>query len=186
MRMTKRIGFMSQAEIAGGQVTPANELPGSGRQLRNFRLVSVLGSPVQLSDYRSRCNLVLVFMDDRRETAELLSEIAARGAEFSNEEAQILAIAQLAPEECSRTKHRLGFPYPLLLDEGGRVHREYGASNSQGRAAAAVYVTDRHQEVFGVYRTPDDQALPTATDILNWLEFINGQCPECGPPEWPL
>jgi peroxiredoxin len=179
-------GFMSQAEIAGGQVTPPNELPAKGYQLPNFRLISALGRPVQLSDYRGRCNLVLVFMDDRRETAELLSEIAARHAEFKNEEAQVVAIAQLPPEECSRTNDRLEFPYPLLLDEDGRIHREFGASDTQGGAAAAVYVTDRYAEVVGIYRTRDGQALPTAIDILNWLEFINSQCPECEPPEWPV
>jgi peroxiredoxin len=177
---------MSQAEIAGGQVTPANELPAKGYQPPNFRLISVLGRPVQLSDYRGRCNLVLVFMDDRRETAELLSEIAARHAEFKSEETQVVAIAQLPPKECSPTKDRLELPYSLLLDEDGRVHREYGASDSLGRAAAAVYVTDRYNEVFGIYRTCDGQALPTSTDILNWLEFINSQCPECEPPEWPV
>jgi hypothetical protein len=21
---------------------------------------------------------------------------------------------------------------------------------------------------------------------LDWLEFVNSQCPECEPPEWPL
>jgi hypothetical protein len=29
-------------------------------------------------------------------------------------------------------------------------------------------------------------ALPGAKEILNWLVFINIQCPEWGVPEWPL
>jgi hypothetical protein len=28
-------------------------------------------------------------------------------------------------------------------------------------------------------------ALPDAKEILDWLVFINVQCPECRVPEWP-
>lgn len=23
-------------------------------------------------------------------------------------------------------------------------------------------------------------------EILGWLAFVNRQCPECSPPEWPV
>jgi len=74
----------------------------------------------------------------------------------------------------------------LADDDNGRVHRQLGALGSQGDDAAAVYVTDRFAEVFGAYRTSEGQPLPGIADILNWLEFINAQCPECEPPEWPI
>jgi hypothetical protein len=36
-----------------------------------------------------------------------------------------------------------------------------------------------------LYRTRDGQVLPKVAEILSWLEFVNSQCPECDPPEWP-
>jgi len=49
-----------------------------------------------------------------------------------------------------------------------------------------VYITDQFGEVFAVYRTREGQSLPNIADILNWLEFVNAQCPECEAPEWPI
>ena len=66
------------------------------------------------------------------------------------------------------------------------MHREFGAADEAGRPAPAVYITDRYGEVFGSYRSAGGQALPKLEEILDWLAFINSQCPECEPPEWPL
>ena len=176
---------MSQAEIAGGAATPPNELPSKGHRLHDFGLTSALGRHIQLSDYRGRSNLVLIFADDQWETAQLLLNMASQYAQIRNEEAEILAVVQSSREQAARMKEQLTLSYPVMADEDGRVHRELGAIDPQGRAAAAVYVTDRFGEVFGVYRTREGQPLPTVADILDWLEFVNSQCPECEPPEWP-
>jgi peroxiredoxin len=177
---------MSQAEIAGGAVTPPNELPSKGHRLHDFRLKSALDRSIQLSDYRGRTNLVLIVADDRPETAKLLSDAASQYSQIKNEDAEVLAITCLAREQAVAKREPLKLPYPVLADEGGRVHRELGAVDSQGHASAAVYVTDRFGEVFGACRTRDKQSLPGIADILNWLEFVNSQCPECEPPEWPV
>jgi peroxiredoxin len=176
---------MSQTEIAGGTVTPENEAPSKGRRFRDFALISALGRTVQLSDYRGRANLVLIVGDERPETAKLMSDAATQYAEIKNEQAEVLAIlpaSQLAAE----AKQRSRTPYPVLADEQGRVHRKLGAADAQGHERAAVYITDRFGEVFGVYRTLEGQPLPDIADILSWLEFVNAQCPECEPPEWPI
>lgn len=73
----------------------------------------------------------------------------------------------------------------MLADEDGRIHHEVGASDQQGRSAAAIYVIDRYGEVFAIYRTSDGQDCPTSIEILKRLKFINSQCPECELPEWP-
>jgi peroxiredoxin len=177
---------MSQAEIASGRITPQDELPAKGRRLHDFELTFADGRSFHLYEQRARSNLVLVLADDQRATTELLSEMAARHEEFTNEEAEIIAIGQLPREECTRLRERQRLPFLVLADENGRVHHDFGASDPQGYATAAVYVTDRHGEVFGAYRTRDGQTLPTVAEILDWLEFINNQCPECEPPEWPL
>ena len=49
-----------------------------------------------------------------------------------------------------------------------------------GRATRrqAIYVIDRFDEVFAVYRAAEGQAMPSAWEIVEWLSFINSQCPE--------
>ena len=176
---------MSQAEIAGGTVTQPNDLPSKGRRLRDFGLVSALERFIRLSDYRGRSNLGLIFADDCSESKQLLSELARQYPQIKNERSEVLAVMQLSREQAAEAKERLELPYPVLADENGRIHHDVGAVDLQVRASAAVYVTDRFGEVFGVYRTRDGQPLPGVADILNWLEFINSQCPECEASEWP-
>lgn len=132
---------MSQAEIAGGRVTSSNELPVKGRRLHDFELKSALGRHIQLSDCRGRKNLVLVFTDDQQTTAELLSQIGQHYDQFKSEEAEIIAVAQYSTEQCARIAEQLKLPFPVLSDREGRIHREVGASDQEGHAAAAVYIT---------------------------------------------
>jgi hypothetical protein len=37
-----------------------------------------------------------------------------------------------------------------------------------------------------VSRTIDGNIIPTIESMLEWLDFIEAQCPECEAPEWPL
>ena len=39
--------------------------------------------------------------------------------------------------------------------------------------------------ICATYLPGQGSALPGAKEILDWLVFINIQCPECGVPEWP-
>lgn len=176
---------MSQTETAGSRLTLAGELPEKGRRFPDLELTMASGRCVHLSDYRGRSNLVLVFAGHQAATAELLSEMAKSYEQLKGQEAEIIAVAQCPKHECGRIEQQLKLPFSVFSDEDGHIHREVGASDQLGHASAAAYVTDRYGEVFALYRTRDGQALPGATEILNWLEFINIQCPECEPPEWP-
>jgi peroxiredoxin len=176
---------MSQAEIAGGTVTPPNEFPCKGRRLRDFALPLPDGREIQLSDYRGRSNLVLILLNDGSRTGDLLSELASQYAKFRNEDAEVLAIAWLSPNQGADVQKQMNLAYPILADENGLLHRELGAIDAHSRTCAALYITDRFAEVFAAFRTRDGQNLPTTEEILKWLEFINHQCPECEPPEWP-
>jgi peroxiredoxin len=176
---------MTQAEIAGGTQTPRNELPSRGHLLRDFTLMSTLGRPIRLSDYRGKSNLVLICADGRSGTKQLLLDLASQYTQIQTEEAEILIVAG-SPAETTEKNDQLKLPYPILDDENGRIHHELGAVNSLGQNFTAVYVTDRFGEVFGAYRTRDGQSLPHVADIVNVLEFINIQCPECEAPEWPI
>lgn len=177
---------MSQAEVAGGTFTPPHEFPSKGYLLRDFVLTSATGRSIRLSDYRGRLNLVLIFAGDGSGTTSLLSDVASQYPQIRNEYAEVLAVIWRTREQARNNGELMQLPYPLLIDEGGHLHHEFGAIDAQGQASAAVYITDRCGEVFGSYRKPDGQNLPTTKEILDWLEFINSQCPECEPPEWPV
>ncbi len=176
---------MSQAQIAGGSVTQHNELPSKGHRLHEFELTGALGGVIRLSDFRGRANVVLIASDDQPATARLTADIAGRYSEIKSEEAEVLAIVHMSRESAAETKQRGNLPYLVLADDNGRLHRDFGAIDSKGADLAAVYVTDRFGEVFAAFRTAAGDTLPSADDVLNWLEFVNAQCPECEPPEWP-
>jgi peroxiredoxin len=100
-------------------------------------------------------------------------------------QAAVLLIVQRRLEAADCKSKRLHLPYLTLVDGDGRVHSELGATAVNGTSRFAIYVTDRFGEVFGAYRLRDVSLLPSVKDILDWLEFINSQCPECGFSEWP-
>jgi len=75
--------------------------------------------------------------------------------------------------------------FEVLVDVDGNVHRSVGAEQWSEHMLSAVFVTDRFGEVFAAYKAGQGRSLPGVEEILSWIEFINKQCPECGPLEWP-
>ena len=110
----------------------------------------------------------------------LLQELLSRTEELTVEAAQVLVIVT-SPHIAAQRGPR-GFP--TLLDDGGHIHRAVGATDAAGRPASAVFVTDRFREIFAAYLPGRGLELPGAKEILEWLVFINIQCPECGVSEW--
>ena len=178
---------MTQAELAGGTIDARQASPAKGQLIRDFTLTSTLGQEISLSDYRGRSNLVLVFVGGGVGSPDLkiLAEIGADHARLQDEQTQVLAIMQCTQETAARIEQKANLPFPLLVDEDGRIHRSAGAADKSGHPATAIYITDRFGEVFAVYRAAEGQTMPSAQEIMEWLTFINIQCPECGHPEWP-
>jgi hypothetical protein len=50
---------------------------------------------------------------------------------------------------------------------------------------AAICIADRYGEVY-FSEFCSDTACTSADNVLEWLRFIEIQCPECGVPEWPV
>ena len=178
---------MTQAELAGSMADGPQARPGKGQLIRDFTLTSTVGQSVSLSDYRGRSNLLLVFAEgeDCSPDLKILAGIAADYGRLLDEQTQVLAIMQCPLELATRLKKQANLPFPLLVDEDGRIHRSVGAADNDGHPATAIYITDRFGEVFAVYRAAEGQPMPDLQEIVSWLAFINSQCPECGPPEWP-
>ena len=178
---------MTQAELAGGTIDGRQASPAKGQLIRDFTLTSTLGQEISLSDYRGHSNLVIVFAGESVGNLDLkvLAEIAADYNRFQDEQTQVLAIVQCTQERAARIAQEANLPFPLLVDEDGRIHRSAGAADKFDHPATAIYITDRFGEVFAVYRAAGGQTMPSAQEIMEWLTFINIQCPECGHPEWP-
>lgn len=167
---------------------PGSGYPVRGQVLRDFALPSAAGKQVQLSDCRGRANLVVVLAGARgsRPRLELLRQLASRHAAILEQETQVMAVLCCPREQAQAIKARAQLPFIVLADSDGAVHRSLGAFDHSGLPRLAVYVTDRYGEVFAAWRTATGDASPTAQEILEWLEFVNRQCPECFPPEWPV
>jgi peroxiredoxin len=156
-----------------------------GEVLPGFMLPDIDGSSVSLESYRGRTNLVVVFAGQRMDEsplAVLLEELVARREEFTLEAAQVLVAVTSRPAAVPQHGR---WAFPVLVDDGGHIHRNVGATDAEGRPAPAVFVTDRFREICAAYLPGHGSALPGAKEILDWLVFINIQCPECGVPEWP-
>jgi peroxiredoxin len=114
-----------------------------------------------------------------------LAAIAKDYKHIQEEQAEVLAILDCTPERATGIKEEAQVTFPVLVDPEGRIHRFMGALNEGAGSAMAIYITDRFGEVFATFRESERQAMPGVKEILGWLAFVNSQCPECGPPEWP-
>jgi len=177
---------LTQAEIAGGIFKTAETCPVKGQLMRDFELVSTEGRKISVSDYRGRSNLTLVFAGGDSQGLELLTRIANSYTKIQEEQTEVLAIVQCSNEKAARVKDEARAKFPVLIDRDGRIHRLMGAQDRRGQAEMAVYVTDRFGEVFATFRESEKQAMPGVQEIREWLTFVNSQCPECSPPEWPV
>jgi peroxiredoxin len=174
---------MQTMDARAGQ--PAIAGPATGRFVHDFTLPAADGRMVRLGDYRQRANLVLFFHHGQGcgECRAYLREIAERSALLGQEEAVALAIGPDDPAGARRLAGELSGPAGgrllLLCDPGG------GAAAREGLAPAAVVVADRSREIWAAWPGGEGHALPSLQEIVDWLEFIELQCPECGAPEWP-
>lgn len=175
-----------QAEVVGGgRVDAEGGIQKPGYLIRDFILTSSRGARVQISDFRGRSNLVLVFAGCASAARDLLADVAIQQQRFAEQETMVITVFQLVPEDQQFLKTWATLPLLLLNDGDGRVHRLFGAVDQEGRSNPVIYITDRYGEIASVYVTRNGEQLPTAEQILKMLEFINGRCPECEPPEWP-
>lgn len=166
---------MHAEELKPGRVIPSFDLPAANRQGR-----------VRSWDYKQHQNLVLVFIHDDQCQAcrELLREVAADYGEYQRLEAEALVISRSEAAALRRLAQDLKTPFPILSDRDGTVFDDY--FNGAGQRVAGVFVADRWGSLFKRAIADQKHSLPGESEIHEWLEFIETQCEECFPPEWPL
>lgn len=154
--------------------------PESGQHLHLFTLPDAAGRPVQLWQYLQRSNVVLFFHHGAEcaSCRALLREIAAHLDAYRQEEAVVLAISPEQPAANEQLAAQLGHSFPLLSDPAGRVIAQ------EGFDTPSLIIADRWGEIWAAWVGEDDHRLPSEQAMLQWLVFIEAQCPECTDIEW--
>lgn len=198
----------SQAEIAGHLTRGSAAHPQKGTVLRDPELLLADGSRRLLSAVRGRSNLLMIFTAGQ-DLAAFTAKLAENAGALDENNACLLLITPEAGDHSSlshapasssaaasdaTTSHATTFQAPssralelqvIALDPDGEIHRLLGATDSTENLLPTIYITDRFGEVFAAFQNPSPAAFPSAAEMIRWLEFINQQCEECSPPEWP-
>jgi hypothetical protein len=156
---------------------------GTGRLFPDATLPTLGGGMLSLDGFRPRNDLVLLLLGDGppgEQAMRLLEQLVGARTELAGEDGVVLALATGLPSAWGGA-----WPYdvPLLFDADSSVHRRAAAIDDAGRAETVLYLTDRYREIFAVLRPGDARWPASARDVVEWLTFMNIQCPECNPPE---
>ncbi len=186
VRASSGIGDPASAP-SGGEVTRRKKAPhlvisgpASGQHLHAFTLPDSTGHLVQLWQYLQRSNVLLFFHHGVNCPAceAFLQELAAQRDAYRQEETAVVA---LGPDEQASNRQqaaRLGCPFPFLSDPAGRVIAQ------QGLTPPSLIIADRWGEIWAAWLGGTTHQFPSEQDILQWLSFIEAQCPECTMIEW--
>jgi peroxiredoxin len=140
-----------------------------------FYLPSAAGGQSGPAATRSRYNLVLVFLDDSPQSEPYLQSLASIYPAILKDDARVIAVVHAALRETQRLAASLALPFTLLADEAGATtERILGPGNRAG-----LCVADRYGIIYFVQAASDASALPPASVIPEWLQYVEIQCPEC-------
>ena len=164
----------------------------TGQLVPNFRLAAAnRAGEFGPWDYKQHRNLVLIFFRSAgcQKSRQLLQEIAEHYGDYEEKEAEVLAISTDELDCLRQLAQDLALPFPVLSDSDGKVTDQY--LNHPEQVAdktfdVAIFIADRWGEVFSTKRIEIDHDLPVEAEVREWLEFIELQCEECFPSEWPV
>ncbi len=82
----------------------------------------------------------------------------------------------------------LALPFPILSDTDGKVtdlYLKHPEQIADKTLVVAIFIADRWGAVFSTKTIEIDYDKPVEAEVREWLEFIELQCEECFPSEWP-
>lgn len=176
---------MIQAEVGGAaRVDPGMGVQRPGFMIRDFTLTSNRDEEIRISSFRGRSNLLVVFLGCSDTMRTFLHDLEQRGRELSGQETTVVVVVPYGPEK-QAIPVGSNSPFLVLYDKTQSVHQSSGATDENGRPVPLVYLTDRFGEIVSTYVAAAHSMAPKVPEILSMLDFVNQQCPECEPPEWP-
>lgn len=146
-----------------------------------FQLMTAEGKAISTWDFKGQRNMVLIFLPGEgcAECNEFLRVIVNMYHQFEEETAVVLPIVQGNSEKAVAIRDELRPQFPVLFDETGVVTSMYTDH------LPAVFVTDRFGELRAEWIAGPGHQFPPHKDILDALELIELECPECGAPlDW--
>jgi peroxiredoxin len=148
-----------------------------GQRLPDFSLPSTLGHPIRISDYRNRVNLVVMICNPQTIEAlyPMLAGMNRVNSELAAENTQALVVLPVNLDEAEHLHDEFGLTYPLMADVNGKVAREMIQVHEPG---LEMYILDRYGEIYAVERIETGGHLPESREILDWVRFMEIQCPE--------
>jgi peroxiredoxin len=156
-----------QAAVASAKLTSKGKVP-------VFYLPSTAGGQSGPAATRSKYNLVLAFVDAGPEGEGYLGDLAAIYDEVLEQAGRAMVVMPVSLDEAKALVERMQLPFPVLADEGGAAT----ARLLGGDMRAALCVADRYGVVYLLEKVEGVGALPPARSALEWLEFVEIQCPE--------
>jgi peroxiredoxin len=146
-----------------------------------FELKDLSGNEVVLWDFKEKNNLLLVFLQGQTcpHCTDFLHSISVNQDEFLEEQTVVLAIVRDNLHVAQGYRDELDAWMPILNDSTGAVTDQYSD------ILPAVFVTDRFQELRAEWVVGPKGSFPAQNEILDVLELMNLECPECGAPvDW--
>lgn len=156
------------------QVSPSKPRLRIGAAAPLFYLPSTEGKLSGPAALRSKYNMVLLFVDPSPGGIAYLQALAGLYPAILEEHARVVAVAATSLESASELAARLKLPFPLLADADGSA----GERMLGGGGSSALCVADRFGQVYCLETAPSAERLPPADTVLDWLAFIQIQCPE--------
>jgi len=176
---------MIQAEVGGAaRVDPGVGAQRPGFMIRDFTLASTCGEDIRISSFRGRSNLAVVFLGHSDAMRIFLHDLEQHGRELSEQDTTVVAVVPYGREE-QAIPIESSSPFLVLYDKTHAVYQRSGATDENGRPVPLVYLTDRFGEIASTYVAPAHSMPPKGSEILSRLHYVNQQCPECEPSEWP-
>lgn len=147
----------------------------------DFTLPSLDGGQIGPGTYKQRANLVIAYLDLDRcgECKDFLRDLADSYQLYRADETEILAVCLQPVGELRGQVGTLGLPFPVLSDEHGAVRGIY-FSGEPGQPMGGVFITDRYGALRVRMFSQTGAELPAQKEILDWLDLIEMECPECG------
>lgn len=147
-----------------------------GRCLPDVEFVTIEGVRKRLSEFKGWKNLVVILTGENGDG--LPAAMAAADADIKRHDGHVIAVLPGASPEALR------WQFDVVADPDGTVRRKFSTGDSD-EPHLTVFITDRWGEVVFACRTGRGDPAPGAADLLDWLRFVDQQCPECFPSEWP-
>ena len=159
------------------EVRPKLEI---GHMVPDFNLRTVGDERISVSDFKGKKNLVIFFFDLHNSNDwSVLAELKRRYHDFTDANAEVLAISSGPFEELKDCAASMSLPFHLLCDCDRETACTYCVSG------AMLFVADKFGELKLQSAISEDNADTLLDSALSTLELIELECPECGVSSWP-